>query len=410
MKVLRMTTLAALRALRRNTMRSALTMLGIIIGVAAVIAVVSIGRGADAAVQEQIRSLGTNLLMIFPGTITSSGAHAGWGSASTLKVNDALAIGKECPEVAEVSYGKRQVVQVVYGNQNWSTSAEGVSPSFQSVRDWQVAQGRFFNEREAASASRLAVLGQTVVDHLFNPGEDPVGVTIRIKNVPFQVVGVLAAKGQTGFGQDQDDTILMPFPTAERRVLGTQILGIVDHVLVSVGRAEDIPAATTHITQLLHDRHHIPSGQDDDFGVRNLNDIAAASRGASEVMTNLLLCVASVSLLVGGIGIMNILLVSVTERTREIGIRMAVGAKPRHILLQFLVEAVTLSMCGGLAGTLLGIAASRAIAYFAAWPTLLSAPAVTGAFLFSGAVGMFFGFYPARIAARLDPIAALRYE
>ena len=410
MKILRMTALAAARALRRNVLRSALTMLGIVIGVAAVIAVVSIGRGADAAVQQQIRSLGTNLLLIFPGTSTANGVRAGWGSVSTLRVSDATAIAKECPAIIEVSYGKRQIVQIVYGNQNWSTSAQGVTASFPVVRDWPLGTGRFFTDRDVAGVSRVAVLGQTVVDHLFNPGEDPVGATVRIKDVPFQVIGVLAAKGQAGFGQDQDDIILMPFSTAERRVLGTQILGTVDMIYTSVRSVQDLPDATAQITQLLHDRHRIAPGADDDFGVRNLNDIAEASRNATQVMTTLLLSVASVSLLVGGIGIMNILLVSVTERTREIGIRMAVGAKRRHILLQFLTEAILLSMVGGCAGCLLGIGASDVISRVAEWPTLVSAPAIIGAFLFSGAVGVFFGFYPARQAARLDPIAALRYE
>jgi len=410
MKILRMTLRAAARALRRNKLRSALTMLGIVIGVAAVIAVVSIGRGADAAVQQQIRSLGTNLLLVFPGASTANGVRAGWGSVSTLKVNDAVAISKECAAVIDMSYAKRQVVQVVYGNQNWSTSAEGVTASFLAVRDWQLAAGRFFTDRDVAGASRVAVVGQTVVDHLFNPGEDPIEVMVRIKDVPFQIIGVLAAKGQTGFGQDQDDIILMPFSTAERRVLGTQILGTVDMILTSVRSVADIPEATAEITQLLHERHHIAPNADDDFGVRNLNDIAEASRNASQVMTSLLLCVASISLLVGGIGIMNILLVSVTERTREIGIRMAVGAKRRHILLQFLSEAILLSMVGGFAGCLLGIGASQMISRVAEWPTLVSPPAIVGAFLFSGAVGVFFGFYPARQAAQLDPIAALRYE
>jgi len=260
------------------------------------------------------------------------------------------------------------------------------------------------------TTSTVAVLGQTVVDNLFGLGQDPIGAHIRIKHVPFRVVGVLEVKGQSSWGQDQDDVILIPFSTAERRVLGTEFLGIVDSIYVSAASADDVQRATGEITSLLHRRHRIRPGRNDDFTVKNLNEIARASQGASRVMTMLLLAVASISLLVGGIGIMNILLVSVTERTREIGIRMAVGAKNFHILYQFLVEAVTLSMVGGLAGAVLGISGARAVAYFAAWPTLLSAPAVLGSFLFSGVVGVFFGFYPARKAARLDPIAALRYE
>ncbi len=410
MKLLRMTMRTALRALRRNKLRSALTMLGIIIGVAAVITMVSIGQGADAAVQKQILSLGNNMLMIIPGATTASGVRSGWGGVSTLTTNDALAIKKDCPAVADVTYMKRQVVQVIYGDQNWSTVAQGSTPAYERVRDWPVVTGNFFSERDEETANKVVVLGQTVVDHLFSPGEDPVGAMIRIKDVPFRVIGVLEAKGQTTWGQDQDDVVVMPFSTAERRVLGTQFLGSVDMIFVSALSSTEISTAEKEITALLHERHHIQPGQENDFTVRNLNDIAKASESASKVMTNLLLSVASISLLVGGIGIMNILLVSVTERTREIGIRMAVGAKGRHILLQFLVEAITLSMVGGLAGAILGIAGAQLVSYVATWPTLLSAPAVVGSFLFSGAVGVFFGFYPARKASRLDPIAALRYE
>ena len=405
-----MTLTAALRALRRNKLRSALTMLGIVIGVAAVIAMVAIGQGADAAVQAQIRSLGNNLLMVIPGATTSAGVRSGWGGVSTLTVNDALAIRKECQAVAEVSYFRRQVVQVIYGDQNWSTAAQGTTPSYPRVRDWAMSAGSFFTERDEETANKVIVLGQTVVDHLFGPGEDPVGALIRIKDVPFRVVGVLESKGQSSWGQDQDDVVLMPFSTAERRVLGTQFLGSTDMIFASATSTAEIDAGAKQITALLHDRHHIQPDQENDFTVRNLNDIAKASESASKVMTTLLLSVASISLLVGGIGIMNILLVSVTERTREIGLRMAVGAKSRHILLQFLVEAITLSMVGGLAGAILGVSSARVISYFAAWPTLLSPAAIAGSFLFSGAVGVFFGFYPARKASRLDPITALRYE
>jgi len=410
MKLLRMTMRTALRALRRNKLRSALTMLGIIIGVAAVITMVSIGQGADAAVQKQILSLGTNLLMVIPGATTSSGVRSGWGGVSNLTTADAVAIKRECAAVADVTYFRRQVVQVIYGDQNWSTVAQGATPSYQSVRDWPVVAGSFYTQRDEDTANRVVVLGRTVVDHLFGPGEEPVGAQVRIKDVPFRVIGVLEAKGQTAWGQDQDDVLVMPFSTAERRVLGTQFIGTVDMIFASAMATDEIEEASKQITALLHDRHHIQPGQDDDFTVRSLNDMAKASESASQVMTNLLLSVASISLLVGGIGIMNILLVSVTERTREIGIRMAVGAKSRHILLQFLVEAIVLSMVGGFAGMLLGIAAAQLVSHLAEWPTLLSVPAVAGSFLFSGAVGVFFGFYPARKAARLDPIAALRYE
>jgi putative ABC transport system permease protein len=410
MKLLRMTVRTALRALRRNKLRSVLTMLGIIIGVAAVITMVSIGQGADAAVQKQIQSLGTNLLMVIPGATTSGGVRSGWGGVSTLTTTDAQTIKKECAAISEVTYFRRQVVQVIYGEQNWSTAAQGSTPSFEKVRQWSTSSGSFFTQRDEDTANRVVVLGQTVVDHLFGPGEDPVGAAVRIKDVPFRVVGVLEAKGQTTWGQDQDDVVVMPFSTAERRVLGTQFLGSVDMIFVSAASQPEIDEASKQITALLHERHRIQPGQEDDFTVRSLNDMAKASESANKVMTNLLLSVASISLMVGGIGIMNILLVSVTERTREIGIRMAVGAKSRHILLQFLVEAITLSMVGGLLGTLLGIGAARMVSYLANWPTLLSAPAILGSFLFSGAVGVFFGFYPAHKASQLDPITALRYE
>ncbi len=410
MKLLRLTFRTAFRALRRNKMRSGLTMLGIIIGVAAVITMVSIGQGADAAVQQQIMSMGSNLLMVVPGATTSAGVRSGWGGVSTLTVADGNAIKKECPSVADVTYIRRQIVQVVYGDQNWSTVAQGSTPAFEKVRSWPAARGSFFTQRDEESANRVALLGQTVVDHLFGPGEDPVGASIRIKDKPFQVVGVLEAKGQTGWGQDQDDVVVMPFSTAERRVLGTQFIGTVDMVFVSAVSPDEMDDAMKQITALLHDRHHIQPDQEDDFTVRSLTDMAKASESASKVMTSLLLSVASISLLVGGIGIMNILLVSVTERTREIGIRMAVGAKSRHILLQFLVEAITLSMVGGLIGAVVGIVGAKLISALAGWPTLLSALAVAGSFLFSGAVGVFFGFYPARKASQLDPIAALRYE
>ncbi|MCK6554169.1 ABC transporter permease [Candidatus Binatia bacterium] len=410
MKLLAMTVRAAFRALRRNKMRSALTMLGIVIGVAAVIAMVGVGRGADAAVQEQIRSLGTNVLMIIPGATTAAGARSGWGGVSTLTAGDARAIEKDCPAVATVTYFRRQVVQVVNGDLNWSTVAQGATPDFLAVREWPVSSGSAFTERDEETANRVAVLGQTVVDNVFGPGQDPVGTTIRIKNVPFTVIGVLAAKGQTAWGQDQDDLVLMPFSTAERRVLGSQLLGTVDMIWASAVAADEIDEAIGQITDVLRQRHRIQPGEDDDFTVRSLNDMARASQMANQVMANLLLSVAAISLLVGGIGIMNILLVSVTERTREIGLRMAVGAKARHILLQFLVEAVTLSMVGGVLGVGLGLGAAELLAYFSGWPMLIAPSAVVGAFLFSGAVGVFFGYYPARKAARLDPIVALRYE
>ena len=410
MKLLRMTLRTALRALRRNKMRSTLTMLGIIIGVAAVIATVSIGQGADAAVQAQIRSLGTNLLMVVPGATTAAGVRSGWGGVSTLTVADAQAIARSCPSVKEVSYFKRQIAQVVAGDKNWSTAIQGAPPSFFTVREWKVVSGAPFSERDEEGAARVAVLGQTLVEQLFGVGQDPVGALVRIKNVPFRVVGVLEEKGQAMWGQDQDDLVIIPFSTAERRVLGTEFLGTVDTVLVTARSSSQLTAASDEVAALLRQRHRIQPEQEDDFTVRSLAEFAKASQMASQVMTNLLLSVATISLLVGGIGIMNILLVSVTERTREIGIRMAVGAKSRHILLQFLVEAIALSVVGGIVGALVGVGAALGISRLAAWPTLLSPTAIVGAVVFSGAVGVFFGFYPARKASRLDPIAALRYE
>ncbi|MBI2963636.1 MAG: ABC transporter permease [Deltaproteobacteria bacterium] len=410
MKLLRMTLHAALRALRRNKLRSALTMLGIIIGVAAVIAMVSVGQGANLAVQRQIESLGTNLLMVLPGASTAGGVRSGGGGVTTRTVQDAEAIQRECVSIGQVTYFRRQGVQVVYGNRNWSTVAQGTTAEYPRVRNWNVAAGSFFTRRDDAAASRVAVLGRTVVGQLFDEGEDPVGAGIRILDVPFTVIGVLEARGQAGYGQDQDDVVLMPFHTAVRRVLGTKFVGTVDMIFAAARSAEAIPQAETEVVALLRERHRIAPRQDADFTVRNLADVAQARESAAQVMTALLLSVASISLLVGGIGIMNILLVSVTERTREIGIRMAVGAKSRHILLQFLVEAITLSMAGGLAGALLGVGSARAISFFADWPTLVSPTAIVGSILFSGAVGVFFGFYPARKASRLDPILALRYE
>ena len=410
MTILWMTILTALRALRRNKLRSALTMLGIVIGVAAVVTMVSVGRGADFAVQQQIKSLGNNLVMVVPGTTTASGVRSGWGTVSTLTAADGAAIARDAPAVAEVAWVKRQIVQVVYGNQNWATSGQGVTPSYHTVRDWPVVAGRFFDERDQAGASPMALLGQTVVDNLFAPGEDPVGATIRVKNVPFEVIGVLARKGLTTWGQDQDDVVLMPFSTAERRTLGTQILGTVDMIYVSTASSGAVEEAERQVREILHERHRIQPNQDDDFTVRNLNEIAETSKMASRVMTNLLLSVASISLLVGGIGIMNIMLVSVTERTREIGIRMAVGARTRHILVQFLVEAIVVSTFGGLIGVAVGLLGTSLIARLAEWPTLISGSAIAVAFSFSAAVGIVFGFYPAKRAAALDPITALRSE
>jgi putative ABC transport system permease protein len=354
--------------------------------------------------------MGNNMLIILSGSVTQGGVRTGSGGRATLRVSDAKAIQRECPAVSAVTYSRRQVQQVVIGNQNWSTAIHGVSPEYQAVRDWPLAAGRFLTKQDEDSAATVAVLGQTVVDNLFGPGQNPVDQVIRIKNVPFRVVGVLIPKGQSTQGSDQDDTVLIPFSTAERKVIGTSMLGTVGSIMVSAVSPALIPEAERQIKAVLRERHRLKRGQDDDFMIRNLADVAATAQSTSQSMSILLASVASVSLLVGGIGIMNIMLVSVTERTREIGIRMAVGAKRRDILTQFLLEAVVLSTIGGLCGVLLGVVGSQLVSSIAAWPTVVPVEAITLAVVFSGAVGIFFGFYPARKAARLDPIQALRYE
>ncbi len=410
MKFARMTLQLALRALSRNKMRSALTTIGIVFGVGAVVAMVSIGQGAAITVQQQISSLGSNVLMIYPGATTSGGARSGWGGASTLTEADARAIRVEVPGVEAVAYFDREIVQVVNGNQNWSTVVTGANPEFTVVRDWPVSVGRFYTQREEDTVAKVCVLGQTVVEKVFGLGQDPVGAIIRVKNVPLRVIGVLEERGQTMWGQDQDDVVLVPFSTAERRVLGSAILGIVDQIFVKGKARADLDQVSDDIAVLLRQRHHIAKGQEEDFTVRNTEEIANAFASTGRTMTWLLGSVAAISLLVGGIGIMNILLVSVAERTREIGIRRAVGAKARHILAQFLVESVVLSSAGGVGGVALGVLAAKGVAGLAHWPVVISPLAVGGALVFSGAIGLFFGIYPARQAARLDPISALRYE
>jgi len=400
----------AFRALRRNTLRSLLTILGIIIGVAAVIAMVSISQGASVAVQEQIARMGNNLLVILPGSVTQGGVRTGAGGRASLRVNDAKAMQRECPAVSAVTYLRRQVQQVVVGNQNWSTSIFGVTPEYQIVRDWPLVAGRFMTKQDDESGAAVAVLGQTVVENLFGPGQTPLEQVVRINNVPFRVVGILTPKGQSTQGADQDDAVLIPFTTAERKVMGSAMLGTVGSIMVSAVSPDLIPEAQRQITTLLRERHRLKSTQDNDFQIRNLADVAATAQSTSQSMSILLASVASVSLVVGGIGIMNIMLVSVTERTREIGIRMAVGAKRRDILTQFLLEAVVLSTLGGLWGVVLGVIGSQLVSALAAWPTIVPLEAILLAVVFSGAVGVFFGFYPARKAAYLDPIEALRYE
>lgn len=410
MKFLRMTLTAALRALRRNKMRSALTILGIVIGVAAVITTVGLGLGASTAVQDQIRSLGTNLLVVVPGTRSRGGAHSGWGGASSLSVMDARAIERESRGVRAVSYVRRGSGQVLYGNENWKTTIQATTPSYLDVSDSAVVSGEFFDERDMMNATRVVVLGETIVSQLFEEGEDPVGAVVRIKDASFRVIGVLGSKGGSGFGEDRDDLLLMPFTTAERRVLGASLPGAVQNIIVSGQTGADSHEVSLEIEEILRQRHRLSADQDSDFTVHTQEEVASAMGNVTRILGSVLMGVASISLLVGGIGIMNILLVSVTERTREIGIRMAVGAKGRHILVQFLVEAMILSVIGGIIGIALGLVGTQVIAHFAEIPFVFSPVAILGAVLFSGSVGVFFGFYPARKASNLDPIASLRYE
>jgi len=401
-----MTFRIALRALGRNKLRSFLTMLGIIIGVGAVIAMVAIGEGAKATIRSQIASLGTNVLIILPGTLSQGGVRTGSGGVNTLTDGDAKAIAREIPAVAFVSPALRRGEQVVAGNLNWGTLVQGVAPDIQQIRDWQVAEGRFLHDGDIDSAAKVAVLGRTVADNLFG-NDDPIDAVVRIRNIPFRVVGILAAKGQSSGGTDQDDTVMIPYTTMQKRLLR---ITNVQTIMVSAVSAERVEEAQEQMTLLLRQRHRIGPDRDDDFTIRNLSDIAEAASSTAQVMAVLLGTVASISLLVGGIGIMNIMLVSVTERTHEIGIRMAVGARGRDIMLQFLVEAVVMAATGGSIGILLGIGTSEVLKLWAQWPTLVSPSIVAVAFFFSGAVGVFFGFYPAKKASTLDPIEALRYE
>jgi len=401
----------AIRALRVNKLRSALTMLGIIIGVAAVIAMVGVGAGAQARVAEQIQSLGSNLLIVLSGSVTSSGIRLGTGSQLTISEDDATAIAREAPSVQVAAPSVRGSAQVVYGNLNWATVIQGVTVDYFEARDWPVVDGRQINAEDVDGATKVALVGQTTALNLFGESE-PLGQIIRIKKVPFTVVGVLSRKGQNSWGQDQDDVMLIPISTAKKKVLGTSQANprAVGAISVKIRPGEDMEEAENQIRALLRQRHRLQPFQDDDFWLRNLSEVLQTQEESSKVMTYLLAAIASVSLLVGGIGIMNIMLVSVTERTREIGLRMAVGARRRHILLQFLIEAVTLSLIGGIIGIGLGLSGSRAISYFAEWRTVVAPEAIVVAFGFAAGIGIFFGFYPARKASRLDPIEALRYE
>ena len=401
----------ALRALAVNKLRSALTMLGIVIGVGAVIVMIAVGGGAHARVEEQIRALGSNLLLVTPGSTTAGGARMGFGSGSTLTEDDVAAINREIPE-ALAAPALRGSAQVIWGNSNWSTQVFGVTPEYLEVRQWPLASGRTFEAGEMAGAAKVALIGATVAKQLFGSA-DPLDQSIRVKRVPFTVIGVLDVKGQSLMGTDQDDLILVPIKTARSRVLGTASAArnrTIGTIWVKAADGVDTRVVEDQVRALLRQRHRIQAGADDDFSLRNLQEVMAAQEASSRVLALLLAAVASVSLLVGGIGIMNIMLVSVTERTREIGLRMAVGARTRDILGQFLVEAVTLSLIGGLAGVALGIGTSVLIAELAGWRIVLSAHAVGLAVAFAFVIGVFFGFYPARKAARLNPVEALRFE
>jgi len=439
----------AAQAIARNKLRASLTTLGVFIGVAALIAMVAVGQGANEAVRSQIESLGTNLLVVLPGATTAAGVRAGFGSASTLTTNDALALRREDPAVADVGYLIRQLTQVQYGSQNWTTSVQGATPSYLRVTNWRIAAGRPLDPSDESSATMVALLGQTVYRQLFSTYENPIGADILVKGQSVRVVGLLAAKGQSSYGQDQDDVVIIPFTTGQQKVLGVaapsqaqaiatttvsnatvtvtttaaafppppnpynippRITGYVNSIYVQAVSQDQVPAALQQVNDTLMRRHRIRPGDTVDFAIRNLSEVAQTAESSARIMALLLAVVASISLLVGGIGIMNILLVSVTERTREIGLRMAIGARRLHVLFQFLTEAVFLSVTGGLAGIAGGVAVSVLISTVMQWPTLLSAAAMAGGFGFSAAVGIFFGYYPARKASRLNPIEALRYE
>jgi macrolide transport system ATP-binding/permease protein len=439
----------AVQAIGRNKLRAVLTTLGVFIGVAALIAMVAVGQGANEAVEKQIESLGTNLLVVLAGATTASGLRAGSGSASTLTVSDALALRREDTAVADVGYLIRQLSQVQYGGQNWSTSIQGATPGYLRVTNWQIDRGRLLEQADENGAAMVVLLGQTAYRQLFNAYENPVGANVLVKGQSMRVVGLLAAKGQSGYGQDQDDVVIIPFTTAERKVLGVaapsqaqitatttisnatmsvttsaaafppppnpynippRMTGYVNSIYVQAVTKEQVATALEQVTDTLMRRHHIRAGATADFAVRNLSQIAQTAESSSRIMALLLAIVASISLLVGGIGIMNILLVSVTERTREIGLRMAIGARRLQVLLQFLTEAIFLSVSGGIAGIAGGILVAMLTSTVAHWPTRLSAGAIAGGFAFSAAVGIFFGYYPARKASHLNPIEALRYE
>jgi putative ABC transport system permease protein len=397
----------AFSALSRNKLRTALTTLGMIIGVAAVISMISIGNGARASVEQQISSAGTNLIIVLAGSSNQGGVRMGTGAVRSLTADDGYAILREVPGVRYVAPQLRTRAQVVAGNQNWSTSIQGTDVDFPSIRSWTLQSGSFFTQQEVARAAKVAVIGTTVRDELFGPMTDPVGETIRIRDNPFRVIGLLASKGQGSMGQDQDDAIYVPYTTVQTKLLGVTYVQNIQVSAAEAGMSDQISAG---ITDLLRTRHRLTQGQDDDFMIRTMEELASVLTATTTTMTMLLASIAAVSLLVGGIGIMNIMLVSVTERTREVGLRLALGARGRDVLVQFLVEAIVLSLVGGAIGVVVGVAASETISAVMHWPMAISPGAVGVAFGFSAAIGIFFGFYPARKASALDPIVALRYE
>ncbi len=399
----------ALRALRTNKMRSFLTMLGIIIGIAAVIAMMAVGSGASYVISKQIASIGSNIILVLPGSTTSGGLRSGSGGAQTLTSDDVKAIMAECPSVDKAAPTVRSSGLIVFGNMNWSTVLMGTTPELFDIREWGVVSGRSISQQDVDSAAKVCLLGQTVAENLFG-SSDPIGKIVRIKKVPFTVVGVLDRKGQSPQGQDQDDTVFVPLRTAQRNLTRSQLPNSVGAVMVKAKSEELLTKAEEEINSLLKQRHRINGGKEPDFSTRNLSEILAVAEQSSKAMSLLLGAVASISLIVGGIGIMNIMLVSVTERTREIGIRMAIGAKKNDILLQFMTEAVLLTLLGGLIGIILGVGGATVVSNLLGWPTMISVQSIALAVVFSAAVGIFFGFYPAKKAAGLNPIDALRYE
>jgi len=397
----------ALRALARNKMRTILTMLGIVIGVGAVICTVAIGEGASNQVQESLRNLGDNIVFVAAGSVNQHGVHMGSSATKTLTLGDSRAIQQQVTLMAKISPGVGAAAQVVYGNQNWYTRIRGVTPDYLDIRRWRVEQGGAFTQHDVDTSADVCLIGQTVVENLFAPNEDPVGKTIRVQNLPFRVIGVLASKGQSPFGNDEDDTLIMPLTTVQKKIAGIDWL---NYIMGSAASRDAIAPAEQQIGSLLRERHHLRPDEDDDFIIRSPTDLADAQAQSGRIMTLLLASIASVSLLVGGIGIMNIMLVSVTERTREIGVRMAVGATEEDVRMQFLSEALVLSSMGGAAGVVLGVAGSMIVSSMLRWPVTVPPESILTAVAFSAGVGIFFGYYPARKAARLDPIEALRYE